>query len=275
MKHIKTTVTLWLLCLFTVLPMGAIAQRTMTYSVNFSPSDFTIKKINGDTSVITSSKYDIYSNYDPTQPELPVIYVTFLLPPDMTYDSFTYTKTSEPYNNWLYYVINLLGDPEMPIYTGEIKQFHNAESIIYNDSLIISTGGVEDVFFAVNEPNNNMLYETRITSIHESDTIYVLETEEDSIQVALMKWNHVPRLFDIESHYYIQNRPNYNGDTKYENRTRPYLSIGRDVTNLKQFGNVNLVSGKTYSFKAKKEIQIKNGFSCPSGVGFTLDISNE
>ena len=188
---------------------------------------------------------------------------------------YVYMNTSEPYNNWLYYVINLLGDPEMPIYTGEIKQFHNAESIIYNDSLIISTGGVEDVFFAVNEPNNNMLYETRITSIHESDTIYVLETEEDSIQVALMKWNHVPRLFDIESHYYIQNRPNYNGDTKYENRTRPYLSIGRDVTNLKQFGNVNLVSGKTYSFKAKKEIQIKNGFSCPSGVGFTLDISNE
>ena len=90
MKRIN--IILYFLCLFAVLPIVATA-RTMTYTLNFDPSDFTIKKINGDTSVITSSKYDIYSNYDPTQPELPVIYVTFLLPPDMAYDSFTYTKT--------------------------------------------------------------------------------------------------------------------------------------------------------------------------------------
>ena len=75
------------------MPFGAKAQSTMTYTLNFDPSDFTINRINGDTSVITSTKYDIYSNNDPTQPELPVIYVTFLLPPDMAYDSFTYTKT--------------------------------------------------------------------------------------------------------------------------------------------------------------------------------------
>lgn len=90
---------LWLLCLFTVIPMGMKAQSSMTYTLNFNPNDFTIKQINGDTSIITSKKYDIYSNYDPTQPELPVIYVTFLLPPDAKYESFTYTKTETVYAN--------------------------------------------------------------------------------------------------------------------------------------------------------------------------------
>ena len=46
-------------------------------------------------------------------------------------------------------------------------------------------------------------------------------------------------------------------------------------TNKKTVGNVSVGSGKTVTLKAKKEIQIKNGFSCPSGAGFTLDISNE
>ena len=186
-----------------------------------------------------------------------------------------YMNSSDPYNNWLYYVINLLGDPEMPIYTGEIKQFSEAESILYNDSLILSTGGIEDVLFVVNTTNSNYLYKTKLTSTAESDTIFILETEEDSVQVVLMKRNYVPCFFDLESHYYIQNRPNYSGDSFLDYRTRPFLSIGRDVTGLKQYGNVNLVPSRSYEFRAKKEIQIKNGFSCPSGAGFTLDISNE
>ena len=46
-------------------------------------------------------------------------------------------------------------------------------------------------------------------------------------------------------------------------------------TDKKTVGNVSVGSGKTVTLKANKEIQIKNGFSCPSGAGFTLDISNE
>ena len=35
----KKTITLWLLCLFAVLPMGATAD-TMEYTLSFSPSDY-------------------------------------------------------------------------------------------------------------------------------------------------------------------------------------------------------------------------------------------
>ncbi len=96
MKSIKTTITLGLLCLFAEMPVGA-TTRTMTYTLSFSPSDFTVQTINGDTSIITSTKYSLYSEYDPTLPELPVIYVTLLLPRDASYAGFTCTKGDNPF----------------------------------------------------------------------------------------------------------------------------------------------------------------------------------
>ena len=96
MKSVKIAITLWLLCLFAGMPVGA-TTRTMTYTLSFSPSDFTVQTINGDTSIITSTKYSLYSEYDSTLPELPVIYVTLLLPRDASYAGFTYTKVDNPF----------------------------------------------------------------------------------------------------------------------------------------------------------------------------------
>ena len=107
---------LYLLCLFTAMPFGAKAQSTMTYTLNFDPSDFTINRINGDTSIITSTKYDIYSNYDPTQPELPVIYVTYLLPPGKSYVGFSYTKGDAPFQPG---VILINGSKPLPTNQGQ------------------------------------------------------------------------------------------------------------------------------------------------------------
>lgn len=115
---------LYLLCLFTAMPFGAKAQSTMTYTLNFDPSDFTINRINGDTSIITSTKYVIYSNYDPTQPELPVIYVTYLLPPNATYENFTYTKTETVFADNV-----LLLNGQLPVSTDGIN--HNPQGVWY------------------------------------------------------------------------------------------------------------------------------------------------
>jgi len=46
---------LWLLCLFTAMPFGAKAQRTLEYSLAFSKTDFSFQSLNGDTSFITST----------------------------------------------------------------------------------------------------------------------------------------------------------------------------------------------------------------------------
>ena len=46
---------LWLLCLFTAMPFGAKAQRTLEYSLAFSKTDFPFQSLNGDTSFITST----------------------------------------------------------------------------------------------------------------------------------------------------------------------------------------------------------------------------
>ena len=82
---------LWLLCLCTAMPFGAKAQSTRTYMFNFHKNDFTVETLNGDTCFLSSTEYDVSSEFDPTLPELPVIYVNLLLPSDSTYASFSYT----------------------------------------------------------------------------------------------------------------------------------------------------------------------------------------
>ena len=52
--HMTKTI-LWLLCLFTAMPFGAKAQRTLEYSLAFSKTDFSFQSLNGDTSFITST----------------------------------------------------------------------------------------------------------------------------------------------------------------------------------------------------------------------------
>ena len=101
----KTTIVLFLLCLFTGMPMGA-TPRTMTYSLSFANSDFQMQRVyNYDTTaatyVVKSSRYQLYSNNDPTQPELPVIYVTLLLPKDASYAGFSYEKSNRLFKNYL------------------------------------------------------------------------------------------------------------------------------------------------------------------------------
>ncbi len=101
----KKTIMLCLLCLFTVLPMGATA-RTMTYSLSFANSDFQMQRVyNYDTTaatyIVKSSRYQLYTTNDPTQPELPVIYVTLLLPKDASYAGFSYEKSNRLFKNYL------------------------------------------------------------------------------------------------------------------------------------------------------------------------------
>ncbi|MBP3764365.1 MAG: hypothetical protein J6H19_01110, partial [Bacteroidaceae bacterium] len=57
-------------------------------------NDFTVETLNGDTCFLSSTRYDLSSEFDPTLPELPVIYVNLLLPSDSTYASFSYTQSS-------------------------------------------------------------------------------------------------------------------------------------------------------------------------------------
>ena len=103
----KRNISLWLLCLCTAMPFGAKAQRTMEYSLSFANSDFQMQQVhNYDTTattyVVKSSKYQLYSSkYDPTQPELPAIYVTLLLPKDASYAGFSYEKSNSFFSNYL------------------------------------------------------------------------------------------------------------------------------------------------------------------------------
>ena len=83
---------LWLLCLCTAMPFGAKAQSTMTYTLNFDPSDFTIKFAHHSIE-ITSKRYKLcHSNSKTFFPE---IYYTLLLPSDAKYNGLSYAKNEK------------------------------------------------------------------------------------------------------------------------------------------------------------------------------------
>ncbi|MBP3764313.1 MAG: hypothetical protein J6H19_00840, partial [Bacteroidaceae bacterium] len=67
----KRLLSLLLLCAV----LMAQAQSTRTYMFNFHKNDFTVETLNGDTCFLSSTRYDLSSEFDPTLPELPVIYV--------------------------------------------------------------------------------------------------------------------------------------------------------------------------------------------------------
>ena len=50
---------LYLLCLCTAMPFGAKAQSTRTYMFNFHKNDFTVETLNGDTCLLSSTRYDL------------------------------------------------------------------------------------------------------------------------------------------------------------------------------------------------------------------------
>ena len=86
-KHIIT-----IIAFFCSLTWGY--SRTLNHTLSFEPSGFELKEVKGDTSIIFSSKYEVYSTYGTDQPNLPVIYVTLLLPADASVSGFGYTKSS-------------------------------------------------------------------------------------------------------------------------------------------------------------------------------------
>lgn len=86
-----------LLCCYCQISFGA--AQNVSYDLKFSREDFNIRRIKGDTSVITSSKFKLFSAYQKTMPELPKFYFKVLLPPNSKVNDFTITKTESLYAN--------------------------------------------------------------------------------------------------------------------------------------------------------------------------------
>ena len=163
----------------------------------------------------------------------------------------------------LYYSVNTLGDPEMPIYTQHPMLFDSVSCQIdsINNKVIVNTSVADTRLHII---SNGKLYET-------VGTTYELPMmSKDSIEFVLTNQNYIPTLFTpFKTTKYIQN------ETISENTSHTgydYIKVGRNVDITKPFGNVVVSSGKSLILKANKEIEIRNNFEVSSGSEFIMDV---
>jgi hypothetical protein len=172
-----------------------------------------------------------------------------------------------PIDRYLIFSTNTLGDPEMPIYTERPKTFENVNCIFDGDSLAVFTND-SSTYEVVLHVYDGIIDEAWYKSV----TPFITKVAGiDSFDVVLLKQNYIPQIIRYYSSKYIQNATlteTDSSDGEYQ-----CIYIGRNVTTRKPIGNVAVVSGKTVSLKAKREVYIKNGFTSPLGSTFEIDIA--
>ena len=99
---------------------------------------------------------------------------------------------------------------------------------------------------------------------------YEMDINADSIDVIVLKQNYIPTVYRLYCNGYLQNKI-ISQNTEYA-PTYHKVHVGRDVTDERENGIVVVNTGKKLNLKAKKEIQIKNGFTVESGGTFEMDV---
>lgn len=175
---------------------------------------------------------------------------------------------------WIQYGLNLLGDPELNLYTDSIHFSEKDEDYfltISQEQIRISSLVKDFVctltskqdygysFFQSTEfndscINNDTIYYCYDFSIPESISI-------KDLRLCLIKRNHLPLIIDDIEGTYIQNEIYTNNRTI----TGKNIYIGSNVTRSKAEGPVIIENGST-TFDATNTVTIKNDFECKKGA---------
>ena len=169
---------------------------------------------------------------------------------------------------WAILSMNVLGDPEMSVFTESPHSFGNVAAGLYNDTLVTYTNGINnfDLSCHVFGTNNEEYY---YSFKNLPTTYYINEISSDSMIITFHKKNYFPIQKSICNGIYIQNTILEQTPTLQTNR----LFVGHDVAPWKTRGNVIVSSSNSpINLKASKEVYIKNGFSVPLGSNITITI---
>ena len=156
--------------------------------------------------------------------------------------------------------LNLMGDPEMPIYLSKPKSFQNVSIQFVNDSIYVyaDTGGFDICF--INQSDSTDYYIAR----NIADSIAVFSRINGTFDVCITKPGYIPYTTTCGDTY-IQN--------KSMDGTRIYKSsnaiIGSDVTNIVMQGPVVINSGNT-TVKVNQRATITKDFEVKPGAEFTV-----
>lgn len=166
-------------------------------------------------------------------------------------------------NRWLHFGLNILGDPEMPIFTDTPCEFENVTFTFNNGTLSINTG-VEGCRICVQgRIDDEVCYYGVHNNIRENDILQVPISMDYSICVT--RPGYKPYIVYVLSNDYIQN------ESIPSNRIylSDGISIGSDVTPLQGNGPVTIEGGKTIIYNPSVTM-IKNDFEVKKGAIFEI-----
>lgn len=167
-----------------------------------------------------------------------------------------------PANRKIWMSLNLMGDPEMPVYLSKPNYFQNVDIKFVNDSIYVGTGvSGFDVCF-VNQTDSTEYYIAR--NIETSDAVF--GRKNGAFDACITKPNYVP--FSMVCNItYLQNKTLIG----IKNYVAKNVIIGSNVTNKVEEGAVVINSGST-SVKATEGVTITKDFEVKNGAEFSITI---
>lgn len=175
-------------------------------------------------------------------------------------------------DRFIQYGLNLLGDPELNIYTDSVQILEEGEDFrlwISENLLRVMTMDSYGLTVSLTSKSDNGNFYSKVLKGHNNSSAgtlyYDFEIPQSlsikDLQLCLIKQNHIPVLIKEFNDTYVQNIT-YTGN---QTITGKNIYIGKDVTRTKAEGPVVIQSGNTI-FDAVNSVTIKNGFECKKGA---------
>lgn len=156
--------------------------------------------------------------------------------------------------------LNLIGDPEMPVYLSKPQYFSNVDIQFVNDSIYVNAGTDNFDICFINQDDSTEYYIAR--DIPNSAAVF--KRLNGVFDVCITKPGYVP-YFTVCGNTYLQNRT-LSGTNFYQSKQ---VKIGSNVTNKIAHGPVVVNNGST-TVKVNQSATITKDFEVRQGAEFII-----
>ena len=168
-------------------------------------------------------------------------------------------------DRWMLFAMNLLGDPEMPVFLSRPQIFQNVSMTSTNTSITINTGIDDCQICCTNAIDDEDVY----FEVWDSVRYATFNNIPNDIKICITKTGYIPYIFTFSKAQYIQNETFTENSSIFANE----VYIGSNVTLQKEQGPVYIKNGKT-SIKSTKGVTIKNDFDIKRGASLDIVTGN-
>lgn len=163
-------------------------------------------------------------------------------------------------NKNLKYSHNLLGCPEMEMWTDIPSHFNTVTVSENGTSVTVNTGGISGCTIAV----TSMDYGNSYFQVAKDTSSYTFTEVTVPYYITITKHNYIPYIYPQD--VYIQNQT-LDRDYYIQGKN---IYVGRNVITSKPQGNVSITNNAHVIFDASENVILDNGFECSLGSTFEI-----